>query len=199
MPGTIHLRYKEELLRSKGLGQCFSCPLPSQLSVIFIRQKSRFLMKKEKHFMFFTSSCTETPSLHCFHRQLPVHFMIFVSFCRFFFAFENIRQEIDFSSFCTARETRKLLSCNLGESLPYGNHNVCFAIPLLFVLNFHSNLFQFLGPYSVSKTALLGLVKAMAGQCAQKNIRVNGIAPGIIQTNFSSAVRTCKLFRSPVI
>ena len=48
--------------------------------------------------------------------------------------------------------------------------------------------FQFLGPYGVSKTALLGLVKAMAPQCAQMNIRVNGIAPGIIETNFSSAV-----------
>ncbi len=47
---------------------------------------------------------------------------------------------------------------------------------------------QFLGPYSVSKTALLGLIKAMAPQCGQKNIRVNGIAPGIIRTNFSSAV-----------
>ncbi|KAI8519737.1 Dehydrogenase/reductase SDR member 2, mitochondrial [Branchiostoma belcheri] len=48
--------------------------------------------------------------------------------------------------------------------------------------------FELLGPYSVSKTALLGLVKAMAPQCGRLNIRVNGIAPGIIQTRFSEAI-----------
>ncbi|XP_078688696.1 dehydrogenase/reductase SDR family member 4-like isoform X2 [Branchiostoma floridae x Branchiostoma belcheri] len=47
---------------------------------------------------------------------------------------------------------------------------------------------ELLGPYSVSKTALLGLVKAMAPQCGRLNIRVNGIAPGIIQTRFSEAI-----------
>ena len=49
-------------------------------------------------------------------------------------------------------------------------------------------MLQFLGPYGVSKTAMLGLVKAMAPQCGQKNIRVNAIAPGLIKTHFSSAV-----------
>ncbi|XP_078608711.1 dehydrogenase/reductase SDR family member 4-like isoform X1 [Branchiostoma floridae x Branchiostoma japonicum] len=48
--------------------------------------------------------------------------------------------------------------------------------------------FELLGPYSVSKTALLGLVKAMAPQCGRLNIRVNGIAPGIIKTRFSEAI-----------
>uniref|UniRef100_A0A3Q2QXV0 Dehydrogenase/reductase (SDR family) member 4 n=1 Tax=Fundulus heteroclitus TaxID=8078 RepID=A0A3Q2QXV0_FUNHE len=47
-----------------------------------------------------------------------------------------------------------------------------------------------LGPYSVSKTALLGLTKALAPELAQSNIRVNCVAPGIIKTRFSSAVRT---------
>ncbi|CAH1269487.1 DHRS2 [Branchiostoma lanceolatum] len=47
---------------------------------------------------------------------------------------------------------------------------------------------ELLGPYSVSKTALLGLVKAMAPQCGRLNIRVNGIAPGIIKTRFSEAI-----------
>ncbi|CAH1269484.1 DHRS2 [Branchiostoma lanceolatum] len=41
------------------------------------------------------------------------------------------------------------------------------------------------GTYSVSKTALLGLTKAMANQCGRLNIRVNGIAPGLIKTEFS--------------
>jgi NAD(P)-dependent dehydrogenase (short-subunit alcohol dehydrogenase family) len=56
----------------------------------------------------------------------------------------------------------------------------------------HKILFfmQLLGPYSVSKTALLGLVKAMAASGTRMNIRVNAIAPGIIQTKFSGAVST---------
>lgn len=45
-----------------------------------------------------------------------------------------------------------------------------------------------LGAYSVSKTALLGLTKVMALELAENNIRVNCVAPGIIQTKFASAV-----------
>uniref|UniRef100_UPI0037E9A646 dehydrogenase/reductase SDR family member 4 n=1 Tax=Semicossyphus pulcher TaxID=241346 RepID=UPI0037E9A646 len=45
-----------------------------------------------------------------------------------------------------------------------------------------------LGPYSVSKTALLGLTRALAPELAQDNIRVNCVAPGIIKTRFSSAL-----------
>ena len=49
-------------------------------------------------------------------------------------------------------------------------------------------LFQFILPYSVSKTALLGLVKALSHDLAQENVRVNSVAPGLIDTAFSSAV-----------
>lgn len=49
---------------------------------------------------------------------------------------------------------------------------------------------QGLGPYSVSKTALLGLTRALAPELAHSNIRVNCVAPGVIKTRFSSAVRT---------
>uniref|UniRef100_A0A8C3IQ43 Uncharacterized protein n=1 Tax=Chrysemys picta bellii TaxID=8478 RepID=A0A8C3IQ43_CHRPI len=45
-----------------------------------------------------------------------------------------------------------------------------------------------LGPYSVSKTALLGLTKVLAPELGARNIRINCLAPGIIQTNFSSAL-----------
>lgn len=45
-----------------------------------------------------------------------------------------------------------------------------------------------LGAYSVSKTALLGLNKAVAQQVASDNIRVNCVAPGIVETKFSSAL-----------
>ncbi|GBN26320.1 Dehydrogenase/reductase SDR family member 4 [Araneus ventricosus] len=47
---------------------------------------------------------------------------------------------------------------------------------------------ELLGAYSVSKTALLGLTKAVAAQCSSMNIRVNCLCPGIIDTKFSSAI-----------
>ncbi|XP_041842629.1 dehydrogenase/reductase SDR family member 4 [Melanotaenia boesemani] len=47
---------------------------------------------------------------------------------------------------------------------------------------------QALGPYSVSKTALLGLTRVLAPELAQSNIRVNCVAPGVIKTRFSSAL-----------
>lgn len=45
-----------------------------------------------------------------------------------------------------------------------------------------------LGPYSVSKTALIGLTKALATEVGSDNIRVNCIAPGIIKTKFAEAL-----------
>lgn len=42
-----------------------------------------------------------------------------------------------------------------------------------------------LGIYSISKTALLGMCKVLAGEFARKGIRVNAVAPGLIQTKFS--------------
>ena len=46
-----------------------------------------------------------------------------------------------------------------------------------------------LGPYSVSKTALLGLTKVLAEEISRDGIRVNGLAPGIIKTKFSGALQ----------
>lgn len=54
--------------------------------------------------------------------------------------------------------------------------------------------YKALGPYSVSKTALLGLTRALAPELAHSNIRVNCVAPGIIKTSFSSAVRIPIMF-----
>ncbi|CAF0761281.1 unnamed protein product [Adineta ricciae] len=47
---------------------------------------------------------------------------------------------------------------------------------------------ELIGAYSVSKTALLGLTKALVNPCQEKGIRINGIAPGIIKTKFSKAL-----------
>lgn len=48
--------------------------------------------------------------------------------------------------------------------------------------------FQPLGVYSVSKTTLLGLTRALAGEVTNDNIRVNCVAPGIVATKFASVV-----------
>lgn len=45
-----------------------------------------------------------------------------------------------------------------------------------------------LGFYSISKTALLSLTKCMAMELALKGIRVTGIAPAIIKTDFSKPI-----------
>uniref|UniRef100_UPI00358FEC3B dehydrogenase/reductase SDR family member 4-like isoform X2 n=1 Tax=Myxine glutinosa TaxID=7769 RepID=UPI00358FEC3B len=45
-----------------------------------------------------------------------------------------------------------------------------------------------IGPYNVSKSALLGLIKELAPALADHNIRVNCLAPGIIRTKFSSFI-----------
>ncbi|GIX82142.1 hypothetical protein CEXT_258301 [Caerostris extrusa] len=47
---------------------------------------------------------------------------------------------------------------------------------------------EVIGAYSVSKTTLLGLTKAVAAQCTSMNIRVNCLCPGIIDTKFSSSL-----------
>ena len=48
----------------------------------------------------------------------------------------------------------------------------------------------FIGPYSISKAALISLTKGLAAELASANIRVNCIAPGVIETDFSSALTT---------
>ncbi|XP_059148915.1 dehydrogenase/reductase SDR family member 4-like [Physella acuta] len=48
--------------------------------------------------------------------------------------------------------------------------------------------FELIGVYSITKTALLGIVKALSPELAKQNIRINGLAPGIIKTKFSSAL-----------
>ncbi|XP_076983262.1 dehydrogenase/reductase SDR family member 2, mitochondrial-like isoform X2 [Tamandua tetradactyla] len=57
-----------------------------------------------------------------------------------------------------------------------------------------------LGAYNVSKTALLGLTKTLAVELAPKNIRVNCLVPGAIQTDFSKVSRAaCGLCRNCVL
>jgi NAD(P)-dependent dehydrogenase (short-subunit alcohol dehydrogenase family) len=45
-----------------------------------------------------------------------------------------------------------------------------------------------LGAYSVSKAGLLGLMRALARELGPHRIRVNAVAPGLIETRFSAAL-----------
>ncbi|XP_057370050.1 dehydrogenase/reductase SDR family member 4-like [Daphnia carinata] len=59
--------------------------------------------------------------------------------------------------------------------------------------------FSALGAYSVSKTALLGLTKVLAQEVGHSGIRVNCIAPGVIQTKFSSMLVDNDAVRNKVL
>lgn len=48
----------------------------------------------------------------------------------------------------------------------------------------------FIGLYSVSKFGVVGLTKMLARELGPRNIRVNSVAPGLIQTDFSQALWT---------
>jgi len=56
-----------------------------------------------------------------------------------------------------------------------------------------------LGAYSVSKTALLGLTKVLAQELGSSGIRVNCIAPGVIETKFSGMLVETESIRDKVL
>lgn len=61
------------------------------------------------------------------------------------------------------------------------------------------NPFPAIGAYSVSKTAILGMVKALAVECGPTGVRVNGIAPGIIETNLSETLTSTEAISKPLL
>ncbi|KAL2740570.1 dehydrogenase/reductase SDR family member 4 [Vespula squamosa] len=70
------------------------------------------------------------------------------------------------------------------ESLPFLKDSKSPSITIISSISGYQP-FNLLGVYSVSKTALLGLCKAAAENLSTYGIRVNCIAPGIIETKFS--------------
>uniref|UniRef100_A0A7M5V0U0 Dehydrogenase/reductase SDR family member 4 n=1 Tax=Clytia hemisphaerica TaxID=252671 RepID=A0A7M5V0U0_9CNID len=61
------------------------------------------------------------------------------------------------------------------------------------------NPIQMIGAYSISKTAILGLVKALASECGPMGIRVNGIAPGVIETQMNEMPLSNDAYREQVL
>lgn len=59
--------------------------------------------------------------------------------------------------------------------------------------------FNLLGAYSVSKTALLGLTKALAIDLMDDKIRVNCVAPGVIETKFAGALYSTEAARESTL
>uniref|UniRef100_A0A8C5QPD0 Uncharacterized protein n=1 Tax=Leptobrachium leishanense TaxID=445787 RepID=A0A8C5QPD0_9ANUR len=57
----------------------------------------------------------------------------------------------------------------------------------------------YIGPYAISKTTLLGLTNILAQSLRPMNIRVNGLALGLINTRFSDVIRNTKELESMII
>ncbi|CAF2891205.1 unnamed protein product [Rotaria sp. Silwood2] len=73
------------------------------------------------------------------------------------------------------------------EAIPYLEAQKNSSIVIVSSIAGYSPM-DLIGAYSVSKTTLLGLTKALVNPCIEKGIRINAIAPGIIKTKFSRSL-----------
>lgn len=80
------------------------------------------------------------------------------------------------SSYLLAKEVKPFIKSSGGGSIVFVSS----------IGGYHP--FNLLGAYSVSKTALLGLTKALAVDLINDKIRVNCVAPGVIETKFAGAL-----------
>jgi NAD(P)-dependent dehydrogenase (short-subunit alcohol dehydrogenase family) len=88
----------------------------------------------------------------------------------------------------------KVLDVNLTGALLTAQHAARRLLPLrkgslVFVASIAGiDPAPLLGAYSVSKAGLLGLVRVLAKELGPAGIRVNAVAPGLIETRFSAAL-----------
>ena len=73
------------------------------------------------------------------------------------------------------------------EAIPYLEKQKKSSIVVVSSIAGYSPM-DLIGAYSISKTTLLGLIKALVNPCIEKGIRINGIAPGVIKTKFSQVL-----------
>jgi NAD(P)-dependent dehydrogenase (short-subunit alcohol dehydrogenase family) len=89
---------------------------------------------------------------------------------------------------------QKILDVNLTGALLTAQHAARRMLPrkngsLIFVSSVAGlDPIPGLGAYSVSKTALLGLTRALARELGPGGVRVNALAPGLIETRFAAAL-----------
>ena len=95
----------------------------------------------------------------------------------------------------TAEQWRTVIETNLG-----GTFNYCHAVtqPMMMlrrgsIVNLSSTSAEFASRgqvnYAASKGGIDGLTRALAKELAPRNIRVNAVAPGMIETDMSQVVR----------
>ena len=95
----------------------------------------------------------------------------------------------------TTEQWQKVLVTNLG-----GTYNYCHAItqPMMMarrgsIVNLSSTAAEFASRgqvnYAASKGGINGLTRALAKELAQRGVRVNAVAPGMIETDMSQVVR----------
>jgi 3-oxoacyl-[acyl-carrier protein] reductase len=95
----------------------------------------------------------------------------------------------------TPEQWRNVLDTNLG-----GTFNYCHAVtqPMMMqrqgsIVNLSSTAAEFASRgqvnYAASKGGINGLTRSMAKELAQRKVRVNAVAPGMIETDMSQVVR----------
>ena len=95
----------------------------------------------------------------------------------------------------TADQWREVIDTNLG-----GTFNYCHAVtqPMMMkrrgsIVNLSSTAAEFAARgqvnYAASKGGINGLTRALAKELAPRNVRVNAIAPGMIETDMSQVIR----------
>ena len=89
---------------------------------------------------------------------------------------------------------QKIMDVNLTGALVTAQHAVRRMLPLkrgsLVVVASIAGIDPLpgLGAYSVSKAGLIGMVKALAKELGPGGIRINALAPGLVETRFASAL-----------
>ncbi len=95
----------------------------------------------------------------------------------------------------TTEQWRQVIETNLG-----GTYNYCHAVtqPMMMarrgsIVNLSSTAAEFSSRgqvnYAASKGGINGLTRALAKELAQRGVRVNAVAPGMIETDMSQVVR----------